>query len=407
MANRASDDLLLQLIREGKHDSEIAVRLGVSTGELRERKQDLRNRLGDDKYYAATTPRATGPKKRGKGRYFAYGAALAVGALAVLLVVANIVVDDPGDEEAARAAAPLLSPTARPQVQLKAPAGLSLEGVEYDDAGTFLTVAGAKTPDFQSLENRPGLVQVKFAETGFVSASEFAAWEVFATSRNVYRMRSKLGERTVEVRVSAADQVTQLRDLAKGIGPVVEASSQFEAYRPTIRIRVYAEDGQQLQARVTEDGRLLVAKAPIPTTWVLDRDTGVRLKTEGALSLGKLQISLGSTSVSTVCSMLSSEPRCSVTWFRSNRLLTDVEGAVTCVGPSSLRFEAAGVRLGISKRTVPANDPPLQCEPFIAPAGSRIVPDGDWEIRATTLDGADLSVGVTSDGTLLVGEFTR
>jgi DNA-binding NarL/FixJ family response regulator len=43
---RPSDDLLLQLVREGRHDAEIAVRLGVTTGELRERKIDLRNRLG-------------------------------------------------------------------------------------------------------------------------------------------------------------------------------------------------------------------------------------------------------------------------------------------------------------------------------------------------------------------------
>jgi hypothetical protein len=42
---RPSDDLLLQLVREGRHDAEIAVRLGVTTGELRERKIDLRQGL--------------------------------------------------------------------------------------------------------------------------------------------------------------------------------------------------------------------------------------------------------------------------------------------------------------------------------------------------------------------------
>ena len=43
---RPSDALLQSLMREGLHDAEIAVRLGITTGELRERKAELQRRTG-------------------------------------------------------------------------------------------------------------------------------------------------------------------------------------------------------------------------------------------------------------------------------------------------------------------------------------------------------------------------
>jgi hypothetical protein len=88
-------------------------------------------------------------------------------------------------------------------------------------------------------------------------------------------------------------------------------------------------------------------------------------------------------------------------------MFTLVEGTLSCTGPTSLRFEAGGLRLDMSRGVVVSNANPLSCDPKVVPAGTRIVPESDWEILATTIDGKLISAGVTSDGTLLVGEFRR
>lgn len=391
------------MIREGKHDSEMAIRLGLSTGELRERKQDLRNRLGDEQYYRLVAVAGRATRRRGKERLFLGVVGVLAGVLAVLLVVANVVVDDPAGEDDTTVAVEGDSPTATPGRRLRTPSVVTVEGVTYEDAGAFLVAGGTAAVDMASVENRPGQVMVTLPSTTFVSPSEFVDWDVTATRRNSYRMRGVLGERTIEVRLWAASQVTRLRELAEGVGPVIEVSSWPDASRAAIRLQVYADDGQQLPSRVTEDGRLLVGQSPFPADWVLDANTGARLSTGRATVLGTLESAGGRASAATMCSDVATAPRCTVLWFRSSGLVIGVAGSVRCTGANRITFEAEDVQVTISRRTVAANQPPLVCDPFDVPAGSRIVPEGDWEIEAATSSGGQVSVGVTTGGTLMLG----
>ena len=401
---RPSDDLLLQMIREGKHDSEIAIRLGVTTGELRERKTDLRNRLGYERFETLTNAN-TAPARGKTRRNILIALAGVVGAFLVLLVVANIVVSDAEEPTSTRAAGPTAAPTARPA--LKQPAILSIEGEAFDDAGPFLTVAEAAGAAIGSIENRPGLTVVALHGTGFIAPNEFADWDVIGAGRTTIRIASEVGGRRVELRLTGDDQVTRLRRLADGLGPIVEASSQLEGYKPTLRLRVFGDAGKQLQARLTNDGRLYISRNPMPSNWVVDRESGRLVDTAGAIALATIVVGDGVVSASSFCTGLTSEPRCGVSLLRSKGMFTLVEGTLSCTGPTSLRFEAEGIRLDMSRGIIVSNANPLSCDPQVVPVGTRIVPESDWEILATTLDGKLISAGVTNDGTLLAGQFRR
>ena len=399
---RPSDDLLLQLIREGKHDSEMAIRLGVTTGELRERKTDLRNRLGYERYEALTKSGAAKPRsKRRRNVHVAITGV--IGAFALLLVVANLL--DSGEEAlSTRIVGPTpVAAAAEPEL----PEILIIEGEAYDDAGPFLSTADAPGASIGRVENEPGLVLVRLTGAGFISPSEFASWDIGDASLTQVRIASELGGRFVEVRVTPDTQVTMLRRLADGLGPIIEVGSQFDAYPPAVRLRAYGRDGRQLQARVTDEGRLYVSHSPIPSTWVIDRESGRLMDTKGSTTLARIVVGDGLVSATSFCTGLTSEPRCGVSLVRSKGMFTQVEGTLSCTGPTSLRFESQGIRLDITRGVLVSNANPLSCEPEVMPIDSRIVPESDWEILATTTDGLPLSVGVTNDGTLLVGEFRR
>ena len=62
---RASDDFFIRLLREGLHDAEIGVRLGITTGEVRARKADLRGKLGDAEFNRLLDPSRPGNRSSG------------------------------------------------------------------------------------------------------------------------------------------------------------------------------------------------------------------------------------------------------------------------------------------------------------------------------------------------------
>ena len=71
-----------------------------------------------------------------------------------------------------------------------------------------------------------------------------------------------------------------------------------------------------------------------------------------------------------------------------------------------VRYEAQGIRLEFSMQLNAARIGGTNCPSGSVAALATIIPDGDWEIRASTLEGEPLSAGVLGDGTLLVGRFT-
>ena len=397
---RVSDDLLLQLIRENRHDSEIAVRLGISTGELRERKAALRAKLGDEAYLRALDTSRPGKSLRRRLRWPLVGVGV-VAVFGLLLLVANLVVGD--DEEIAEprvSLSPTTAPTARP------PAALTIDGAQFDDAGPFLSLsAGKLSAGVATVENRDALSVVHLNGTAFVSPNEFARWSPLAGGRGALRLfATSFGGRAVSIQLNVANSSSRLRALLSDVGPVAEVSSTLETIQPSIFIRAYDDKGRQLRTRVTDDGRLRISQLPLPPDWVVDRGSGVRVDISEAQPYGRVVL-LAGVAATTVCDLPGEEFRCAVLWLRAQGVEVPYDGDFRCVTPTVLRYEAEGIRLEFSMQLNAARIGGADCPTGTVAALARIIPDGDWEIRAYTSAGEPLSVGVLQDGTLLVGQF--
>ena len=401
---RPSDDLLLQLVREGRHDAEIAVRLGVTTGELRERKIDLRNRLGTQKYdelTGATTPGSRGTRKRA----FLLGVAIAVGCAVLLLLVANIFAGDPDGEAAAPVRTTLGTPTARAFAE---PAAAIVDGHEFEDFGEFILAGGNSNGTIGVVINRPGLSAVEMAGTSYITGSDTVAWEVVSSSRTSAFLRGTSGGRRIELALHAERPHVVFRRLGSSVGPLLEVRVPSSA-RVVVLIRA-TENQRPLQVHLTSEGRILVAKAPIDPSWVLDETTGRRIDVSGAREFGSIPIN-PSTSVMNVCegAPTAQSPDvgaviCRASWRRTTRGYTvPVDGVYSCSGARSVRFEGDGIRLEFVLHGSFASAVSFACAPETVKAGDRVVPDGEWIIFAFGLDGLPTSVVVGGDGRIWVG----
>lgn len=394
-SRRASDDLLIQLVREGRHDAEIGVRLGITTGELRERKAQLRGRLGDEKYLAATAAKSKPRRISTRKRFFIFGVLAAAGSLAVLLVVANVVVGD-GDEQVSTRTAP--SPTARITTTLKAPAVVSVGGLDFYDAGRFFVPGGRPTNAEVALaDNRPGLSVVVLRETAYIQATEFADWHVTNSGRGFVRLNGTVGDDSIDLAVTAQQDGTVLRPLRADVGPLVEVSSQFASVPATLLIRAWSRSTQLHQVRVGGDGRLLVSREPLPRDWVIEEFTGARLDVSEAAVLGKF--SSGSPSQFTRCDQSSPTLRCTVIVNTTMSILVATgPGTISCDGARTARFESGDFAVEFQRRAGTG----CIINGSVA-AGQQILEPGQWTLSALGPEGSDRSVAVAGDGTVYVG----
>jgi len=399
---RSSDDLLLQLIREGRPDAEIGVRLGINSGDVRERKAELRRRMGDEAYFRALgaqkkAPRLTRTRKR---ILAALGVVLIL--FAGLLLAANLLA---GDEEEIAEVRSAITPTPRPTA--KPAASVLIGGEPFDDAGPFLALASAGgTSGVGKVENRDTLSVVHLHGTGYISPSEFAPWSLLSGGRGQLRLFTpEFGGRSVSVLLNTANTATRLRGLLAGVGPIAEVTSQFDTVQPAVFVRAFDQEGRQLRTRLTEDGRLHISHEPVPQDWVVDRTSGLRMNTSAAVAFGEVQM-LAGVGATTVCDLPGESVRCGVLWVRAQGIQVPFAGQFICTSPTVLRYEAEGIRLEFSMQLNAARIGGSDCPSGSVAALATIIPDGDWEIRASTIDGEALSAGVLSDGTLLVGRFT-
>lgn len=400
---RASDDLLIQLVREGRHDAEIAVRLGITTGELRERKAALRGKLGDEAYIravgAATAPRKSGPARR----LLLGGLALAGLLLAVLLVIANIVVDDPEDEAAtapASASSPISGPTTVP------PLRVTEDGTEFDDVGPFVLLAGPGGGTIGQVDNRAYLATVQLKGTAFLGGSPSADWRVISRSRTYTLVMGRIGDRRVDLMVASDTPRANVRILAAGVGPVLEVSTPENNRLPTLMLRA-TESGRPLEVRLTPEGHLLVAARTLDPALVFDEPSGALIDVSIARPFGTLSRNATNWAMNLCSNVPGEQVRCTVSWRRASRgFIAPAEGTFSCTGPRTLRYEADSFRLDFELSPAYAGATTFSCATEQIAAGKEVVPGGDWVVSAATADGTPLSIAVDAAGRVYVGPMT-
>jgi hypothetical protein len=386
---RASDDLLIQLVREGRHDAEIAVRLGITTGELRERKAQLRGKLGDERYIAVTGQPSR--KQPGKRRFFLWGMGIAAASLAALLGIANFCAgaDDSSEANVRVLPTPTIHPPLRPpQVE-------TIDGVAFDDAGQAFSVGGKSTADVGVAENRAAVAVLKFNGTGYLSPTEFADWTAAGTNRSSFQAKARLGERVIILTLYLDNTGTNLRPLATGVGPILEISGTTSATTPTVLITAFSDQRDQYQVRVTNQGKLSISRTPIPADWVIDEFTGARLDVSGAVALGKLP---GRLQRLTACDQGTGSVSCAGI-INSGSVRAPSDGSVTCRDTGETVFTSGGSQVVFNSR----NGRP-SCSAHDLRSGDEIVPSGQWRLQGVDSVGHATSAAIARDGTVYVGQ---
>ncbi|MBE0610257.1 MAG: hypothetical protein IH609_12820 [Dehalococcoidia bacterium] len=407
-SSRPSDALLQSLMREGLHDAEIAVRLGITTGQLRERKAELQRRTG-------TIGAGPAPRRRLRGRrlWFALAAASAAAVVAVLLVIANVVApgeNDTGvDADATSAARAARQTEVAATPTRSAPGVVVVEGVEMDDLGPFLAVAG-RTPGepVGEIVNRAALIGVRLAGEGFVLDSPVTDWTLVGLSEFALGLRGRAGERNLRIGVSLEFSVRgypgSLRRTSQATGAIAALTPAPGADSISILIEVEDEAGLTYPSVLTPGGRLLVAREPLPPSTVVDYFTGAEVDTSKAREFGRLPRSVGGWAFTICHDSGAAGGACIVSWRKSGRGYTvPVPGTLSCPGGRELRFASADATLTFRLSGSVQGTIEFACEPEALDAGRAILPDGDWFISAIASSGEPLSVTVANDGTLYVG----
>jgi hypothetical protein len=398
---RSSDELLLRLLRENQHDAEIAVKLGISTGQLRERKRDLRNRLGEERWQELLGQKAGRRPMSPRLKLFLMGGAVAAGVLAMLLGIANIVAGDP-EEEPLVTSRPTLAPTT---VSLAPPTPVDVEGRPFLDLGPFVIAADADGGLVGTASNRLALVAMELRRDSFITSSEHVNWNLVNARRSEAYLRGTVAERQLDLLVLVERPNGRLRTLTAGVGPLLAVEPESGYPRPPILMIAATQGGAPVEVRLTPEGRLLLG-AVIPANKVVDSYTGGELDVSGAQPFGRIPVTVAAQ-VKNTCDpgrpgVAAAAVGCDLRWQRSNRGFTvPFDGTFSCSGARTLLYDGGGVRLQFTLVDQPTNQ--LSCEASSVSAGTAIVPDGIWEVHAQDAEGTRLAIAVALDGTVYVG----
>ncbi|MCL4240502.1 MAG: hypothetical protein KJ048_04040 [Dehalococcoidia bacterium] len=406
--SRPSDALLAALMREGLHDAEIAVRLGITTGELRERKAELQRRT------RTIDPAPTRERRLGGRRlWFALAAAGIAAALVALLVIANIAA--PGAEDASADVAATEAARGARQTRVaatptrSAPGVVVVAGMEMDDLGPFLAVTGRSPGEpVGEIVNRAALIGVRLTGEGYLLDSPATDWTLVPSSVFSLGLRGAAGERNLRVQVSLEFSVRgnpgNIRAMSQASGAIAALSPEPGVGGMSVLIEVQDEAGLTYPAMLTPEGRLLVAREPLPPSAVVDYFTGGELDVSEARTFGQLPRSAGGWAFTICHDSGAPGEACVVSWRKSGRgYAAPAPGTLSCPGGRVLQFtmQEAVLRFTLAASVQGTNT--FACEPELLEAGRALIPDGDWIISAAAPTGEPIPVVVAGDGTLHLG----
>src|SRR4029077_16255271 len=163
---------------------------------------------------------------------------------------------------------------------------------EFEDLGRFL-IAGSRDRPVGTISNRAALTVVELRGTTYLVASSTVNWDLVSASRTDAFLRGTTTDLQVDLAVYTERPQGLLRRLEIANGPVLEASSAGDG--GVARLLIKATVGfQPVEARVTDDGHLLLGRTPIDASWVLDGRSGARLDVSGAREFGRVSPNSGS-----------------------------------------------------------------------------------------------------------------
>ncbi len=399
---------LLDLIREGKVDAEIAVRLGISNAEVKARTARLASKLGvidkaglrelasrqAELSSGATTRTEIEQLRGGLLRWKLTSAALAVavvGALGVAWLLARGDGDqDPGaavrdEPTATTTSAPLATPS--PVTLLMHGREMQLLGRPFDARGGAFTGLGT--------EERETLLVARLAQPSVFRQANFTVPLLFVGGGPTSASFSlQFPGRDVYFELSAAEDTEVIFGDDDSIGLFSRARAG-----PVVTMWARAPEGPDYyHLELDTGGNLYISRDPVLADAPVAFDTG-----EG-LTIDMLQV-LATTGRADHWTLCGDRETCA--GVLRGDITTTTPGILKCDEASGiLTLKTQPLKTLYFKWQGPGSLPCREPEITLFP-GQAIDYEGIYEVSATDADGSALSVVITRDGDVYVGDVTH
>jgi DNA-binding CsgD family transcriptional regulator len=411
-----SEERVLELIRQGKTNSEIANELRISVAGVKYHVTNLLGKVGVPDRAALAGWRGGNQRPRTgsgfslgwrsiftAGKFTAAGLGM-VACGAVALAVFQLTSGGGVNNQALPAAPEGYSSVAAED----------LEALGMVDAGQILRPLSGSTPVFAGSIRQSASVALLTGPAEVVMGTG-KAWQfggmnfVPADSRvpNWVALSGHAGGKPVSVQLGA-------ENMALSESSIIEVDDhgtrtvRTKTANATPELLVAAtRDGLPLRAAIAQNGHLYVDPAPAPLTAVVDEWSGELLDVHGAIVGERLPEPAAGLFQFTGCGT-EGHRACYVSVRSHVPLVAPVDGVLTCPSSDVVEIQDADVVLRISRvDTGYGGSPQFACDGHPVVAGEAIGPAGvHWSYsaaRATT--GEPLSVGAAFDGTLYIGDF--
>lgn len=410
-----ADEHLIACIREGLYDAEIAVRLGVPTGQVRERIERLVTRLGltgrrDLRSWAGELS-AEDDERRGEEMepHLALPTPvlrrllMAVPLLALAVAGAAYFALDRHSS-----AAPAVSPaeplvTAAPAAQ---PTLVAIGGRLMEDAGQLLFPSEGSAPPFSSISVREDGAVLNLSDPAVVRfASDVVDWQWDHGSSYGATLVGQLGTRQIYLRVDVSIVTTRL---LPGVEGGLGVYSQEHGEGPVLLLRASDRAGHSFPVAVDEGGRLYVAREPVARDAVVSQWSGERLDVGQAVAMPALTATMDGFYYN-ACN--DGSRYCNVIYKTDalEALRAPIDGYLVCLPSGLLELTGSDMRIRFEPFELVIGEPvaPICTPPALSDvtAGATISQPGYYFITAFTPTGMRLSVATARDGTMYVGEF--
>lgn len=361
-----TDETILSLSREGRNDAEIAVRLGLTVGDVRER----RERLGASAPISAPGQPPIASRRRVPRWLLAAGAVFVIGWLAFGLYLQFSGGNTTKEPEAA----------------------------QIDLGRVVLTLNGVSV----QADERPALTVLTVPSGTVIRSADKAAWVQQNQAPHALLLSHEGEGEPLLVLFGKMNDATLFEVDWSGGVRVVAPGGESSAVVFVIS-RTMA--GEIRTVSVDEAGMVSVKQAALSRGLALNSLTGEALDLKKAIQLG----TLAGTS-STRCGYAGSPRNCVVNWLAEDgAAVSPFEGELSCGSDGSwrLRNRANGYTL-LFDWVGPGCSNMLAATklPLTVSTGEKLaIPDGVFDITAIDREGLPVSLAAAGDGTLYAGKI--
>ncbi|MGE0597884.1 MAG: response regulator transcription factor [Dehalococcoidia bacterium] len=402
-----SEQRVLELIREGKTNSEIANELAISVPGV---KYHVTNMLGklevEDRVALANWQgEASHENRRGlRGALASFPGPVFVKVGAILVCVAGIGgiagLALGGHEDSSSEQAPDIPPG----YSSMDPDRLAALGLV--DLGPILRSPTGDTPVLAGqVRDSLGVVLLNGPAKLIQGSGQLWTLQFGAVVPNWIQLSGPGADHQLDVQLWA-ESMALSESTVVTVRPdgVWEISSKTGGVPPELLLSVREiNSGRPRRAAIGTNGHLFVASSPIPGSVVLDNWTGVALDVRSSFQGHQLPGSAGLFQF-TGCG---DDGTCYVSLRTAEPLTAPVSGRLRCSSPSQLEIDHGDFVVIVTQvDTGYGSSPNFSCDEHEVAAGEVIGPAAThWVYTAKASNGEKISVGVSFDGSFYVGRF--